>query len=391
MFATQKALGGIPSFRAGVVLCQAVFMFSCAGAVAGDAPASQEEKKKEEKTSAHLLQPGDVLEISVHEHPEFSLKLRVDTDGSIRFPLCGKVRARGRTAGQISEALSEKLREANIERAQVFVFVAKYTPRYVYVLGEVKGMESKALEIPPEGRMTALQAVSSVGGFSARADRRNVFVLRNREDGKRERIPVDVRRIMSRRGGAADVELKPGDTVIVPTASPISVFGMVNKPSAFEIDTSHPVSVMEMISRAGGFKEGADRDRTLVLRSSGAGDMKAYAVRMGAIMRGAAREDTKVQPGDVIIVQPRDKIFVLGQVKAAGAFNIRPEIPMTVTRAIAIAGGFDKLAAEDAVLLIRGGKVTRINLRRALRKDGDLSLDQPLKPGDIVFVPESRW
>jgi len=264
------------------------------------------DKKREETgrpKSAHLLRPGDVLQITVYEHSELRLKTRVDTDGTIRFPLCGTVSVEGETAGQVSEILSEKLREADIERAQVYVFVTQYTPRYVYVLGEVRGT-AKGFEIPPEGRMTALQVVSAAGGFSERADLQRVFILRENLNGNPLRISIDVQGIVAFDGKTNDIELQPGDTVIVP---------------------------------------------------------------------------------------PKDKIFILGEVQSAGAFDMRPGIPMTMTRAIAMAGGFSKLAAEDAVLLIRGEKVRRINLRKALRTNGDLSLDLPLEPGDIIFVSESRW
>lgn len=282
----------------------AVILLSCSVVgISEDSFPGKEREGEGRLKSAHLLRPGDVLEITVYEHPELKLKTRVDADGTIRFPLCGSIPVEGETTGRVSEVLSEKLSAADIERAQVYVFVTKYTPRYVYVLGEVGGA-SKSFEIPPEGRMTALQVVSAAGGFSERADLRKVFVLRGNLNGEPARIPVDVQGITAFDGKANDVQLQPGDTVIVP---------------------------------------------------------------------------------------PKDKVFVLGEVKNAGAFDIRSGITMTVTRVIAMAGGFSRLAAEDAVLLIRGEEVRRINLRRALRTDGDLSLDLSLEPGDILFVPESRW
>ncbi|MBN1256639.1 MAG: polysaccharide biosynthesis/export family protein [Planctomycetes bacterium] len=344
--------------------------------------------------SSHLLRPGDVLDISVHEHPEFMIRLRVDTDGSIRFPLCGKVVAAGLTAGQISEALSKKLQEANISGAQVFVFVSMYTPRYIYVFGEIRGQESKALEIPPEGRMTSMQAISGAGGFTPKANLQKVFVLRQTKQGKIRKIPVNIAGIMSQKGAAADVELQPGDTVVVPPAMPVSVLGFVNTPGAFEIDTSNPCSAAEMISRAGGFQEGADRDQTLLLRANSNGGPEttvSHIIPVGRIMRGEIQNPINIEAGDTIIARAMDKIHVLGQVQMGGAFYITPEITMTVTRSIAMASGFSRMAADDNVLLIRGGTVKSINLRKALRQDGDLSLDEPLIAGDIVYVPESRW
>jgi polysaccharide export outer membrane protein len=344
-----------------------------------------------DSNSAHLLRPGDVLEIAVYEHPELTLKTRVDSDGSILFPLCGKVQTAGLPAGAISSLLSGKLQKANIERAQVFVFVSEYTPRYVYVLGEVASGDSKALEIPPEGRMSALQAVSAAGGFSPKADLRNVFVLRGKAGPSQTRVSVNVQQIMSRTGLAADVLLQPGDTVIVPSAKPVSIFGMVNQPGAFEIDTANTVSIAEIISRGGGFKEGADRDRTLLMRTDPDGKITTTVIKAGELMNGNVLQAPQVLPGDVIMATARDKIFVLGKVLKAGAFSLQPGITMTVSRAIAVAGGFDKLAAEGNVLLVRDNKVNRIDLDKVFRKNGELKLDLPLQAGDIVFVSESRW
>ena len=341
--------------------------------------------------SSHLLRPGDVLEIAVYEHPELTVKARVDTDGTVLFPLCGSVQAAGCTAGEISALLSGRLQAANIERAQVFVFVAKYTPRCVYVLGEVAGGDSKALEIPPEGRMTALQAVSAAGGFSPKADLRNVFVLRGASGPSQSRVSVNVQEIMSRQGTSPDILLQPGDTVIVPSAMPVSIFGMIEKPGTFEIDTAHAVSIAEIISRAGGFKEGADRDHTLLLRTGDDGKITTTIVKAGELMRGNILAAPPVLPGDVIMTPARDKVFVLGKVRKAGAFDLQPGITMTVSRAIAVAGGFDKLAAEGNVLLVRGDEVNRIDLSKVFCKDGNLKLDTPLLAGDIVFVSESRW
>jgi protein involved in polysaccharide export with SLBB domain len=178
---------------------------------------------------------------------------------------------------------------------------------------------------------------------------------------------------------------------MVPTATPVSVFGMVEEPGAFDIDTSNVVTAAEMISRAGGFKEGADRDEVMLLRRDPAGTMTNRIVPLGRLMAGLGGDAGEVDPGDIIMVTPRDKVYVLGQVKSAGAFEIHPETPMTITRAIAMANGFDRLAAQNAVLLIRDGKVREINLARALKADGDTSIDEVIQPGDMIFVSESRW
>ncbi len=430
--------------------------------------------------SPHLLKPGDVLNIMVFEHPELKLTVRVDSDGTIRFPLCGVQQAAGKTAGEIATVLEERLSAANIERAQVFVFISEYSPRLVYVLGEVNGANSMALEIPPERRLSALQAISHAGGFSEKADLRAVFILRPSSNRSVVRIPVDVSGIMARDTTNTDVNLKPGDTVMVPSAKPVLVLGMVNQPGSYYIDTSKAISVLEVISRAGGFSQRADvrhvtvlrqvqenerqeivldlrdkhenadvRDNTTVLPGDtvtvpeaspisvlgavkspgafsintsqtvsplemisraggfeeGAAQDRLVAVRTDAdrtrtvipVTLGASNSQMQnsqsqfLQPGDIVLAVPQEKVFVLGQVNDAGAFNLDPNHPLRITQAIAMAGGFNRLAAQKAILHIRDDKVNRLNLEEALRADGDLTVNRVLQPGDIVFVTESRW
>lgn len=466
-----------------LVLRSLVFQGVCLFAFADPLVKAVDEHAGPNSTSSHLLRPGDVLDIRVYEHPELELKVRVDSDGTIRFPLCGLQEVTGKTAGEVASLLEKGLSEAAIiERAQVFVFVDQYSPRRVYVLGEVNGTNSLAIEIPPELQLSALQAVSHAGGFSEKADLRAVFVLRTLAGGSVSRIPVDVHGIMGREAEASDVLLQPGDTLMIPVAKPVLVLGKVNKPGSFYIDTGHSVSIpevvsraggfgeladlrrvvlvrsneegekrrilvdlretpeipecwggisvepgdavfvpeaksvsvlgavkqpgafavntsqdvsaLEMISRGGGFEDGAARDRVTILRTGVDGERRAIRVVVGGARETAGEAPTKaalVQPGDVVLAVAQQRLFVLGQVNEAGAFDMERNHPLRVTQAIAMAGGFSQLAAQNAVLLIRDDQVQRLDLQKTLRADGDLAVDVELEPGDVIFVTESRW
>lgn len=335
------------------------------------------------------LLPGDVLAIDVYEHPDLQLTTRIDSDGTIRFPLCGAVAAAGRTTGQLADHLAVGLREANVERPEVFVFVEEYAPRTVYVLGAVKKPQS--LSLPLEAGLTALQAISSAGGLSERADARGVHVRRTPDSGKPVQISVNAVQLLQQTPGSKDVALRPGDMVIVPTARPVSVLGRVRQPGTFLVDTVNPASLLEMLSRAGGFEDDASRSAVSILRRRPGEGLERILVNVGTDAQSRPEALQAVQPGDTILVPPGEQLFVLGRVKSAGAFSLRPGVLVTVSRAIAMAGGFDSLAAEEATLLVRNGHITQVNLRKAIRRDGNITLDVPVLPGDIVFVPESRW
>lgn len=87
------------------------------------------------------------------------------------------------------------------------------------------------------------------------------------------------------------------------------------------------------------------------------------------------------------------QIYVLGEVKAPGAFPLPREASLTVLEAISIAGGFTPVAAQDRTRVIRTGEDGKpqnfIISVSAITKNGEKDKDMPLTPNDVVFVPQS--
>ncbi len=325
---------------------------------------------------ADSLRPGDVLYIKVLNHLELELKVNVETDFYIQYPLCGKILVMNKTLHEISDLISAKLAKNNFERPQVSIFVEKFAKRYVYVVGEVK--KSAAIEINPGLRRTVLQVIAASEGFTEKADKTGVFVLRTIHSGKTQSYPLDVLGVLSRKEGAKDFPLIPGDTVVVPTSKPVSVLGQVKEAIMFNIQADVPMSISQAIAMAGGFDKLADEEEIILIR-----DKKTS--------RKKNEMDFSLLPGDTVIVPSAKPVSVLGQVKNAKMFNIQPDITMTISQAIAMAGGFDKLADEDEVLLIRNKKVSRINLKKLFKTHGDIEQNVQIQPGDVIFVTESKW
>ncbi len=350
-----------------------ILLFFCTTAVAAD---------------AHLLRAGDVLEITVYNHPELDLSARVQQDGHVRIPLCGKVKASGVSVGTLAEALSKLFEKKKIERAFVTIFVTTFAPRPVYVLGEVK-QGGVALEIPPQGRLTALQAIGSAGGFSEIADKANVGILRLQPDGTQKRLAFNAASVIGGAKGTSDLKLSPGDTILVPRALPVSVFGMVGQPGAFAIDTETLPRCSELLSRAGGPTKEADLKQVLIIRTIG-DKPQSESVDMDAVLAGDLTKDSVIRPGDVIIVNGKDRVYVLGEVKAPGSIVLERKIPLTMTKAIAQVGGVTRNANRRAVLLLRGDKAFSINLKAILDEDRKVT-DRVLHPGDVIYVQESIW
>lgn len=101
-------------------------------------------------------------------------------------------------------------------------------------------------------------------------------------------------------------------------------------------------------------------------------------------------KDYLVSPSVNITILEYGTISVLGQVKKPGSYEIKGRL--TVTQAIALAGGLTKIASPNSTKVIRqtDGAETFISIQlNDILSDGNLSGDIPLKPGDLIVVPES--
>ena len=167
---------------------------------------------QEEKTD-YLVQPEDILEITVYEQPDLDVKARVTSKGEIAFPLLGKVKVVGLTVSEVEDLITELLAADYLVNPQVQVFISEYRVKQISVLGSVK--TPGKYDMYPERETTVLQAIAMAGGFSEVASRNNTRIIRN-EDGEEKIIPIKVTDITTKGMKEKDVELKPGDIVYVP-------------------------------------------------------------------------------------------------------------------------------------------------------------------------------
>jgi polysaccharide export outer membrane protein len=110
----------------------------------------------------------------------------------------------------LSEVICEELKKF-ITNPQVTVTVTEINSRRIYVTGEVN--KSGAFQLLPH--MTVLQALSGSGGFTPFARIKNIYVLRN-ENGKPIRIPFNYKEAIKGKNPEQNIELQPGDVVVVP-------------------------------------------------------------------------------------------------------------------------------------------------------------------------------
>ena len=158
----------------------------------------------------YVIGPEDELIISVWKEPEISRTVPVRPDGKISLALLNDVQATGRTPMQLGQDITEKLKNF-IAEPQVTVIVTRINSQRIFVVGEVPRTGSFTL-LP---NMTAVDAISSAGGFTPFAKRTKIYIIR-KEDGKTITIPFNYKEVIRDRKTEKDVALKPGDRIVVP-------------------------------------------------------------------------------------------------------------------------------------------------------------------------------
>ncbi len=158
--------------------------------------------------SSYRIGVGDVLHISVFEEPQFTEAAVVRPDGMISIPLVSEVSVAGMTPESAETMLTSRL-EKFVHKPRVTVVVQEIHSRMVYITGEVQ----RPGAYPLVDNMNVVQLVSRSGGLTDFAKSKQVYVLRA---GSGTRVKVDYRKLLKGQSPEQNLELVPGDTVVVP-------------------------------------------------------------------------------------------------------------------------------------------------------------------------------
>lgn len=250
------------------------------------------------QAGSYNITTGDVLSVYVYRQADMSVKVRVDADGYVRFPVAGRVKVADKNPDDIEKTLARALSRQGFANPEVVVTVESFVPRKIFVLGEVVGSDN-ATEIPEGGEVTALQAISMNGGLTEKADIANIVVRRTMPDGKTAILPVPAKDILAGKQ-VADIQLKPYDTVVVPKQQAISVLGTVKKAGEFYTTPNNPLTVSRAVALAGG----VERPKSLAIIRVMRGD-KSYPVDIQSLLedgKDAGDADMVLMPGDIVYV-----------------------------------------------------------------------------------------
>jgi polysaccharide export outer membrane protein len=346
---------------------------------------------KADDGAVERIRTGDSLSISVRESPELSVsKARVGRAGTILLPMLGEVHVVGKTRVELADEIRGLLSQREYMRQpEVWVEILFEECRHVLVLGRVNHPGSFSL--PVDTRLSILQLMALAGGLATgttdlEADGSAIRLVRTiGGDKKIFRLSFD--QIVEREQLERNVLLEPDDLIFVPPKKEMFIFGSVERPGGFPLADGSRLSVEEALALAGGFRSSAEHEFVTLIRRGPTG-VEAYHVSLDP----GRRSPTMVTANDTLIATDRQssRVYIIGQVASSGS-HLLDEQGLTVTKLIALAGGFKPNAAGNDVLLIRvtpTGKQNYVVHAQKILDEGRPEDDPELLPGDMVWVPE---
>lgn len=288
-------------------------------------------------SSDYRIGADDVLKISVFEAPEMDREVRVSASGTISLPLLGDLRAEGLTPIELEGVIDALLRHTYMKDPHVSVFVSEMQSHSVAVFGAVK----KPGVFQIRGARTLVEMLSMAEGLSDDA----------------------------------------GDTVLIVRHNRTTTDGLQasdeDEPPSTHGARGHLVSTANVVAE----------------KPNNPPETGSRSINLKNLLEsGDSNANVLVYPGDIVKVERAGVVYVVGEVKKPGGFELRNNEAISVVQAVALAEGLTRTSSTRHARIIHTDPATGertevpIDLKKIL---AGRAPDPMLKARDIVFVPNS--
>lgn len=285
----------------GVALVELLLLVSTAAAQTSELKSSRRaatasrsvDSAIDRSASAIRIGPGDLLELKVFGAPELGSTVRVSGAGEINVALIGTIKIAGLTPEQAQTEIERRFRDGGYLRdPHVNILIKEFASQGISVLGEV----AHPGVYPLLGSPRLLDAIAAAGGTTARAGKTVLVTRRNDLDAPQKvLLSLNAEQISTH-----DIELRPGDTVVVSRTGIVYVSGDVHTPGGFVMDQNENLTVLQALALAQGLNPTASLGRARIIRRH-AGTLKEIPVALKEIME-AKSPDIELQDADVLFV-----------------------------------------------------------------------------------------
>jgi polysaccharide biosynthesis/export protein len=260
---------------------------------------------------------GDLVEVSVFGVPELSTKTRIAGSGDVYLPLIDYVHIADLTTDEAQELIQKRLEDGGFVRgAHVSIFVDESASQAITMVGEV----ARPGAYPAIGERRLFDLISAAGGLTDKAGR-NITIEHHGDPGQKVELQLLSNLAEDTQN---NVDVFPGDLIIVSRAGIIYVVGDVNRPSGFLIE-DNALSVLKALALAGGSTRTSALSKTRILRQTPTG-VQEIPINLKKVLYAKAPDIAMVK-GDIL--------FIPGSAAKAAAYR-SADAAMSLSTALAV-------------------------------------------------------
>lgn len=243
----------------------------------------------------YRLGRGDNITVDFAGRPDLQAKLVIGPDGRISLPLAGDLMLAGLTRTQAAQAVQTALSKY-YDNLSVQVTVTRYTSNRVLVLGAV----NKPGEYAFEGAPRLLEALTQAGLVTGPDKTAQIPEECAIYRGNQQVVWVELRKLIDSGNALADLRLRRGDVIYVPSMSErfVSVMGEVKNPGAIQLTSVSTLA--SVVAQAGGFTEYAGSNPHIQIVDPSTGSSRVYRLR--DVLNPVKTREIQLKPGEIVFV-----------------------------------------------------------------------------------------
>jgi len=237
---------------------------------------------------------GDLLQVSLYGVAEFNEHVRVDSSGEISLPMIGAINVRGLSTKQVEQIIERKLKEEGYyKNPQVTVLQLEFgSSQAISVLGEV----TKPGVYPVVTPRKLFDMISAAGGTTPKAGR-DILITRRTQPNAVQKVTISSE---TDKQMEANVDVFPGDTIVVTKAPIVYVVGDVRMPGGFIVDKSNGLTILQALALAQGATSTAKLDSSRLIHKTPEGP-REVPIYLKKILDGK-EADLQLEADDILFV-----------------------------------------------------------------------------------------
>lgn len=253
------------------------------------------KESKPADRSALKIGIGDLLEMKVFGVPDLTDQFRIDADGNVSLPLVGAVHIDGLSLDQAQKTIEAKLRDGGFVRdPHVTLTVKEFVTQGISVMGEVV----RPGVYPLLGARRLFDALSAAGGTTQKAGK-VVSITRRDNPGEPHLIALSTDPAIAAK---SNVDVYPGDTIVVSKAGIVYVVGEVGRPSGFIMENNEQLTVLQALALAQGLGKNAALNDAKIIRKTPEGRQEIPVALKKILESRPGHPDMPMQAEDILFV-----------------------------------------------------------------------------------------